>query len=120
MENNTKIMTVVYADNIGLVLQGGVTEIITMQDTGHDDGDTILRTEGRKNIFVHTNGLRTITGCCKLFVTIQRTVNVTTAYAVDPYDEISFCDGKLYFTDTFSGEDKKISLSDLKSISTNI
>lgn len=120
MENNTKIMTVVYADNIGLVLQGGVTEIITMQDTGHDDGDTILRTEGRKNIFVHTNGLRTITGCCKLFVTIQSTVNVTTAYAVDPYDEISFCDGKMYFTDTFSGEDRVENINDLVSIKTEL
>ncbi len=119
MENNTKIMTVVYADNIGLVLQGGVMEIITMQDTGHDDGDTILRTESR-NICVYTNGLRTITGCCKLFVTIQRTTNITDTYAVDPYDEISFCDGKMYFTDTFSGEDMAIEVSTLKSIATSL
>lgn len=119
MENNTKIMTVVYADNIGLVLQGGVTAIITMQDTGHDDGDTILRTEGR-NIFVHTNGLRTITGCCKLFVTVQRITNIADTYAVDPYDEISFCDGKMYFTDIYSGEDMTIEVSTLKSIATSL
>ena len=120
MENNTKIMTVVYADNIGLVLQGGVTEIIIMQDTGHDDGDTILRTEGGKNIFVHTNGLRTITGCCKLFITVQRTENMTDTYAVDPYEEISFCDGKMYFTDVFSGENMAIEISTLKSIATSL
>lgn len=119
MENNTKIMTVVYADNIGLVLQGGVTEIITIQDTGHDDGDTLLRTESR-NIFADTNGLRAITGCCKLFVTIQRTTNIADTYAVDPYDEISFLDGKMYFTDTFSGEDRVENINDLMFIKTEL
>lgn len=119
MENNTKIMTVVYADNIGLVLQGGVTEVIPIQDTGHDDGDTLLRTESR-NIFADTNGLRAIIGCCKLFVTVQRTTNITDTYAVDPYDEISFCDGKMYFTDVFSGEDMAIEVSTLKSIATSL
>ena len=111
---NTKIMTVIYADNIGLVLQGGVTEIIAIEDTGHDDGDTILRTgtEGR-NIFVHTNGLRTITGCCKLFVNVQGKLgasDVYFVYAVDAYEEITFLDGTMYFTDVFSGEDKKIDI----------
>ena len=106
---NTKIMTVVYADDIGLIMQGGITEINTLEGTGRADGDTFLCME-HKRMAVHTSDLRAITGCCKLFINVQEKPGASVVYAVDAYEEITFLDGTMYFTDVFSGEDKKIDI----------
>ena len=115
---NVKFMTVVYADNIGLVMQGGVSEVKNIEPgkliITPKQGDTWTAKE------INANDLRSITSGCTLFVNVKRNEFLTNTYGVKAHEEISFLDGKMYFTDMFSGEDKKISLSDLKSISIDI
>lgn len=116
---NTKFMTVVYADNIGLVMQGGVSKVDCREGLNNTYiipiyGDTW------NQMMIDAHDLRGITGGSTLFVNVRRTEALTYTFGVKAYDEISFCDGKMYFTDMFSGEDKKIAISDLKYISTEL
>ena len=117
MENN-KFMSLVYADDIGLVMQGGVSEI-TIEEPYKaiitpKPGDTWTPKE------INANDLRSVTSGCTLFVNVKRNEFLTNTYGVKANDEISFLDGKMYFTDMFSGEDKRIDIHDLKYISTEI
>ena len=115
---NTNTMTVVYADNIGLVMQGGVSEVDCRD--GLDNtyikpiyGDTWCI----KRIKAHD--LRNVSGST-VFVTIKRNTAMHDTYKVEPYTEISFCDGKMYFTDAFFGQDRTENISDLVSIKTEL
>ena len=115
---DNKVITAVYADEIGLVLQSGIAMICN----SNVDGAYIKAVSGdtwkQKQISIYD--LRNVTGNCTLFVNVRRTAALTNTYGVKAFDEISFCGEMAYFTDMFSGEDKQIMLHDLKYISTDI
>lgn len=115
---NVKFMSFVYADVIGLVMQSGVSEI-----TIEEPDKAIIKpipgvTWTPKT--VNTSDLRNVLSGCTLFVNVKRNEFLTNTYGVKAHEEISFLDGKMYFTDMFSGEDKRIDIHDLKYISTEI
>ena len=114
---NANTMTVVYADDIGLVMQGGVSEV----DCRDRDNTYIKPIQGdtwnTKTVNVHD--LRNISGSA-VFVTIKRNTAMYDTYKVEPYTEISFCDGKMYFTDAFFGQDRIENINDLVSIKTEL